>query len=127
MAAHWSVLRVVRWGARFWGTGVALFWGALFVEHLAWFTTGTAMPPLRVWSLQAMHFIMVAALLSAWRYERAGGTIALFASIVFLGAVAGPRLWLFLTITVPPALGFIYCGLRSTLDLSQGGRRRAAT
>jgi hypothetical protein len=68
------------------------------------------MPPVRVWSLQAMHFIMVAALLSAWRYERAGGTIALFASVVLLGAVAGPRLWLFLTITVPPALGFIYCG-----------------
>jgi hypothetical protein len=112
MAASASILRVVRWAARLWGTGAALFWAAFFIEHLAWFTPGAAMPPLRVWLLQGVHFIMVAALLSAWRYERAGGSIALFASVVFLGAVAGPRLWLFLALTVPPAIAFIYCGLQ---------------
>ena len=34
MAAHGSVVPVIRWGARIWGTD-PLFWGAFFVEHLS--------------------------------------------------------------------------------------------
>ena len=112
-APHGSIVRRIRWGARIWGTTAALFWGAFFLEHLAWFTPGTETPPLRVWWLQGVHLTMVTALLSAWRYERAGGTMALVASVVFFAAVAGPRFWLFLVITAPPAIAFIYCGLRS--------------
>ena len=114
MASSGSATRAIRWSARIWGTAIALFWSAFFVEHLAWFNPWVGSPPLRVWLLQALLFFLIAALLSAWRYERAGGTVALFASIVFFAAVAGSRFWLFLLMTAPPALAFIYCGIRSS-------------
>jgi hypothetical protein len=113
MAADGSVIRVIRWGARIWGTGAALFWGAFFVEHLSWFVGGSATPALRVWLMQGLHFAMIAGLLAAWRHEGVAGAVALVASVVFLASVAGPRFWLFVAITVPPALAFIYCGMRS--------------
>jgi hypothetical protein len=105
---------ITRWIARGWGTAAALVWGAFFVEHLAWFTSPAGVPPLRIWLLEAVHFVMIAALLAAWRYERATGVVAFVASVVFFGEiVSGPRLYEFLATTVPPALGFIYCGTRS--------------
>jgi hypothetical protein len=113
MAAHASVVSVIRWIARIWGTGAALLWGAFFVEHLAWFSGGSATPPLRVWLQQGLHFAMAAGLLAAWRYERVGGVVALVASIVVFASVAGPLFWPFIATTVPPALAFIYCGMRS--------------
>jgi hypothetical protein len=113
MATQESVIRVVRWSARIWGTAVALLWGAFFVEHLAWFNLGLATPPLSVWLRQGLHLAMIAGLLAAWRYERVGGAIALVASVAFFGSVAGWRLWLFVAMTAPPALAFIYCGMRS--------------
>lgn len=97
MTPHGSVVRGIRRGARIWGTAAALFWGAFFLEHVAWFNPGAGTPPLRVWLLQGANSIMVAALLGAWRYERAGGTMALLASVVFFAAVAGPRFPLFLS------------------------------
>ena len=114
MAADRSV-GVIRWSARIWGTGVALLWGAFFIEHLAWFG-GPATPPPRVWLEQGLHFAMIAGLVAAWRYERVGGAIALVASIVFFASVGGPRFWPFVATTVPPALAFVYCGMRSAAE-----------
>ena len=112
----------VRWVARIWGTSAALLWGAFFIEHLAWFKPSAGLPPLRVWLLQAVHFTMIAALFSAWRYERAGGMVALCASIVFFAAVGGSRLWQFLAITAPPAIAFIYCASRASRKPSAPAR-----
>jgi hypothetical protein len=56
---------------------------------------------------------MIAGLLAAWRYERVAGAVALVASVAFFGLVAGSRFWLFVATTAPPALAFIYCGMRS--------------
>jgi hypothetical protein len=105
-----SVVGVTRWIARTWGTAAALFWGAFLLEHFAWFTSPTALPPLRVWLLQGLHLAMVASLLAAWRYERVGGIIAVVASVLFFGEIGGPRMWPFLMTTLPPAIGFLYCG-----------------
>jgi hypothetical protein len=113
MTTQGSAIRVVRWSARIWGTGVALLWGAFFLEHLAWFNVGSATPPLSVWFRQGLHLAMIAGLIAAWRYERVAGAVALVASVVFFGSVAGSRFWLFLATTAPPALAFIYCGTRS--------------
>jgi hypothetical protein len=42
-------------------------WAALFLEHLAWFITGTP-PPLSVWLAQVAHLLVVVGLLAAmWR------------------------------------------------------------
>jgi hypothetical protein len=113
MAAQEPVIQAIRWGARIWGTGAALLWGAFFVEHLGWFSLRSATPPLRVWLQQGLHFAVIAGLLAAWRYERVAGAVALVASIAFFASVAGPRFWPFAATTVPPALAFIYCGMRS--------------
>jgi hypothetical protein len=113
MAAQGSVVRLLRWGARIWGTAAALFWGAFLVEHFTWFGGGSGMPPPRIWVQQTLHFTLVASLLAAWRYERVAGTVALAASVAFFASVAGPRFWPFVAMTVPPALAFIYCGMRS--------------
>lgn len=118
MASTRSVTHLVRWSARIWGTTAALFWSTFFAEHLAWFNPRVGFPSVRVWLLQGVLFFLVAALLSAWRYERAGGTVALFAAIVFFAATAGSRFWLFLLMTAPPAVAFIYCGFQT---LSVGG------
>lgn len=93
MASSESVTHIVRWAARIWGTAVALFWSAFFVEHLAWFNPWVGLPPVRVWLLQSALFLLVAAVLSAWRYERASGTVALFASLVFFAVAADSRFW----------------------------------
>jgi hypothetical protein len=64
---------------------------------------------------QGLHFAMIAGLLAAWRYERVAGAVALVASVVFFASVAGPRFWSFVATTAPPALAFIYCGMRSAV------------
>jgi len=114
MASSGSVTHVVRWSARIWGTVIALFWSTFFVEHLAWFNPWFGLPPLRVWLLEGVLFLLIAALLTAWRYELAGGMVALFAAIVFCAAVAGSHFWPFFLMTAPPAVAFIYCSMRST-------------
>ena len=115
MSPSGSVVSVVRWTARIWGTTVALFWGVFLLEHLVeWFNPSTGLPPLQVWLLQGLHFLMVAALLAAWRYELIGGLLALAASIPFFVAVAGPQVWMFFLITTPPAIAFIWCGVLSS-------------
>jgi hypothetical protein len=113
MATRESFIRAIRWGARIWGTGAALLWGAFFVEHLAWFSIGPATPPRWVWLQQGLHLGMIVALVAAWRHERAAGAVALVASVAFFAAVGGPRFWPFVATTVPPTLAFIYCGMRS--------------
>lgn len=92
MTSSGSATRVVRSSARIWGTAIALFWSTFFVEHLAWFNPWVGLPPLRVWLLEGVLFVLITALLGAWRFERAGGTVALFASVVFFAAVAGSAL-----------------------------------
>jgi hypothetical protein len=111
---HGPLIRVIRWGARIWATGAALLWSAFLVEHLEWFSIESATPPLRIWLQQALHVAMIAGLIAAWRYERVAGAVVLVASVVFFASVAGPRFWPFVATTVPPALAFIYCGMRSS-------------
>ena len=106
-----STIEAIPWSARIWGSGAASLSGAFFVEHLEWFTSGAA-PPLYFWHVQAMHLAMIGGLLCAWRWERAGGSLALLASVVFSANTAGPHFWLLLATTERPALAFIYCGVR---------------
>ena len=61
----------------------------------------------RIWILEALHFVIVASLVAAWRYERVADTWALVASVAFFACVAGPRFWPFVATTVPPAFAFI--------------------
>jgi hypothetical protein len=45
-------------------------------------------PPLRDWLVEGLLLFMITGLLSAWRYEVLGGTLALVASFVFFVAMA---------------------------------------
>ena len=40
---------VARWAARLWAAALVLFWGAFFVEHLAWFADPQRLPRSLVW------------------------------------------------------------------------------
>ena len=44
LTGRWAVV-VARWAARLWAAALVLFWGAFFVEHLAWFADPQRLPP----------------------------------------------------------------------------------
>jgi hypothetical protein len=100
---------VARWVARISAAALVLLWGAFFLEHLAWFADPQHFPPLRVFLLVGLHFLMLVALLAGWKWELAGAVVALATSVPFFAATAGRNfLWFALVTAVPSAL-WLYC------------------
>ena len=98
----------VRWTARILAATFFLFWGAFFVEHLVeWFSRGGP-KPLRIALLQAMHFVLLAGFVLAWKYELAGALTIAVAGVAFFSQVAGPRFLMFTVPTLVPALLFAW-------------------
>jgi len=108
------------WTARIFALGLALFWGAFFVEHLReWFLrVEHGLPPARVWFAQAAHLAVVAGLIGLWRWEHWGAVLSLVASLVFFGGLvvmSGPRsgnsaiLLGFLAVTIVPGVISLIC------------------
>ena len=99
---------IVRWIARLWAAALFLFWGAFFVEHTAeWFGRGTPTPPLGVVALHTLHGLFLVGLLVGWRWELAGGVIALVAGAAFFMRAAGTNGPLFSLLSIVPALAWI--------------------
>src|SRR5947207_5281640 len=107
MGPHLSsrvALRAARWTARLLAAGLALLWGAFFVEHLQWYA-GPQWPPPWVSLLMLLQGLMVLGLLAGWRWERLGAALTLGAAVPFFWAAAGRNFLPFLLVTaVPPAL-----------------------
>jgi hypothetical protein len=100
---------VVRWAARLLGGGLALLWGAFFVEHLEWFADPRQLPPAWVILTVGLHGLMVLGLVLAWRWERFGAVLALGAAVPFFWVAAGRNFVPFVLVTaLPPAL-WLYC------------------
>ena len=59
------VVGVARWAARISAAALVLFWGAYFVEHLAWFADPHQLPPPWVFVLVGLHFLMLVGCCSA--------------------------------------------------------------
>jgi hypothetical protein len=104
-----TVVGVARWTARIWATALVLFWGVFFVEHLAWFTNPQQLPPLWVFLVVGLHFLMLAGLLVGWKWELAGALIALASSVPFFAVAAGRNFPLFVLVTAVPSVLWLYC------------------
>lgn len=108
---------VIRWTARLFALGFALFWGAFLVEHLAWVTDPAGWPPWWVIGLMALHALMLIGLLVGLRWERTGAILTLATATPFFCAAAGRHFLPFLLVTaLPPLLWLLVAWLerRST-------------
>jgi hypothetical protein len=103
------LVSVARWTARIWASALVLFWGSFFVAHLAWFADPQRLPPLWVFLVVGLHFLMLAGLLVGWKWELAGALIALASSVPFFAIAAGRNFPLFALVTAVPSALWLYC------------------
>jgi hypothetical protein len=103
------VVGVARWAARISAAALVLFWGAYFVEHLAWFADPHQLPPPWVFVLVGLHFLMLVGLLVGWKWEVAGAVMALASSVPFFAAAAGRNFPWFASVTAVPSVLWLYC------------------
>jgi hypothetical protein len=98
-----AILTGLLWLSRILTVLFFLFWGAFFVEHLIeWFAHPLSNPPpFHVWVGQALHFLMLAGLAVALRWERIGGLVVAVAGLLFL-IRAGANFPVFYAITLLP-------------------------
>jgi hypothetical protein len=107
-----KLVPLTRWGGRLLGLLLLLFWGAFFVEHLSeWFIRPFPRhPPLKICFYMGLHFLILAGLLLAWRWEVAGSLLVIGSSLVFFQHVAGANFPLFFGVTAVPAFLLLFCG-----------------
>jgi hypothetical protein len=105
-------LTVIRWLARGLCVALFLFWGAFFVEHLAYFVSGPPWPPLSVWLVQALHLLLLVGLLAALKWERLGAALIVVSAVIFFTLTARENALLFIAITAAPALLFLFLAIR---------------
>jgi hypothetical protein len=103
------VVAVARWAARISAAALVLFWGAFFVEHLAWFADPQHLPPPWVFVVVGLHFLMLVGLLAGWKWEVAGAVVALASSVPFFAVAAGRNFPLFASVTTVPSVLWLYC------------------
>ncbi len=119
---------VIRWTARVLGFLVFLFWGAFFVEHLVeWFSDPSNLPPMRVFLMQGLHFLMLAGFIISWKWEIPGAVLIIAASGIFFfnaSGGTGGMFMLFWGITAVPAILHIVAWelyrRRSTATITEG-------
>ena len=103
------VVSVARWAARIWASALVLFWGAFFVEHLAWFADPQRLPPSWVFLVVGLHFLMLVGLVIGWKWELAGAAVSLASSVPFFAVTAGRNFPLFALVTAVPSVQWLYC------------------
>jgi hypothetical protein len=108
-----KIATAVRWSARVLSVLLFLFWGAFFVEHLAWFADPHGWPPVGVISVQFAHLVLLIGLAMAWKWELLGSILILVSSLVFFSQTAGKNFPLFFAVTSLPAVLWLFCYLQS--------------
>lgn len=105
---------VARWAARALGLAMFLGWGSFAVYHFfEWFTNPQVWPPAWVFGVYALHLLMLAGFVAAWRWERAGALATIAASVAFFYFAAGPNFLLFTAVNAVPCVLWL---LASTLE-----------
>ena len=105
MKANAVFSTVLWWLARVLATGLFLFWGAFFVEHLVeWFAhPAGSPPPPKVWLLQVAHLVMLIGLVVMLRWELLGVILSVIGALAFFVPIAGNKLPWFLGVSLLPA------------------------
>jgi len=111
--ANGRSLTALRWIARIWGTTAVLLTAPFFFEHLTWFNDLNRLPPLHIFVQQAYHLLLLVGLIAAWRWNLAGGVLALLGGFGFFVAIGGGSrlLPIVSTITAPGVLFVLYAWL----------------
>lgn len=111
MKRNSKLVMMIRWLARVLAVCIFLFWGGFFVGHLQeWFIQPfPQLPPLKVCVGQVLHFLLLAGLLVALRWEAVGSTLVIVASFAFLYGRTGSRFPVFFGMTVLPVLLLLFC------------------
>jgi hypothetical protein len=106
-----GTLIAVRSCARLFAAALFTFLAAFFIEHTwQWFVRPfPEVPSFSVWLGQLLHFLILAGLLIAFRWELAGGIMTVTAS-VFYFVDKSP---LFIPLTILPGVLFLYCWCNS--------------
>lgn len=61
-----------------------LFWGSFFIEHVSWFASvPSKVPPLTVWLLTLLHFLLLVSYIISLRWERSGCAGIVICSTLF--------------------------------------------
>lgn len=109
---HLTWVTILRWVARIWSVGLVLFWGAFLAEHVSeWLIRPDRWPPAWVVLTVAAHAATVAGLLAGWRWELAGGSVALAGAILFLAGKAQASIApLLMMVTIAPAAIWLVLG-----------------
>jgi hypothetical protein len=76
---------------------------------LAWFADPQRFPPVRVFLLVGLHFLMLVGLLAGWKWELAGAVVTLASSVPFFAATAGRNFLYFALVTAVPSALWFYC------------------
>lgn len=72
-----------------------VFWGAFFFEHLSsFFGSGESLPP-EVWFIQLYHFLFLAGLLLAIKWNFPGALLTLVSAFFFFLQAAGQNFLIF--------------------------------
>jgi len=111
MKTNSKLVTVIRWLARVLAVCVFLLWGAFFVEHLQeWFIQPyPQLPPLKVCAGMALHFLLLAGLIIALRWELVGSLAVIVTAFAFFYDKAGSRFPVLFGLTVLPALLLAFC------------------
>lgn len=97
----------LRWAARILTIPVFLFWGAFFLEHMAWFSDPSKLPPIHVFLSMGAHGLILVGLALSWKWEKIGSIVTIAAAAVFFAKAAGPNFILFTALTSIPSIMFL--------------------
>ena len=101
-----------RWVARGLAAIFTLLWGSFFLHHLGdWYLRPEGFPPLWVTGLMVLHFGLLAGLLCGFRWELAGGLLALASGVTFFCLIGAWKIWFLWVPTLIPALVWVWLGL----------------
>lgn len=104
---------IVRLTARLLSGGLFLLWGSFFVEHLSWFGSGSyENPPLKVWALSFLHFILLVGYVVALKWEKIGSAILTISAVMFFSYAAGVNAVPFIIVSIFPAMLYAYCWMK---------------
>lgn len=104
-----SIINVLHWSARSTSIVLFLFWGAFFVEHLPWFFNPTARPPAWVWTLQALHMLLLIGFIISLKWKLAGSLLVVVCALIFTSQAAGKGFLPLFSISIIPAALNLVC------------------
>ncbi len=97
--------------ARIGSLALFMFWGAFFLEHLAWFEDPSTFPPATVWLAQGLHLLFLIGYLLSLVWEVPGSVMIAAGVVLFFGLTGGSNALWFALISLLPVPFFVVARL----------------